>query len=171
MTQWAPQEAVHTPLLWWCLPNVYLLWNDCFIRQPRRSSFKRLLKKRTLRVRVTLVASETKHQAIAIVRLKRHDRHVSRFFNTPIRDRGFKVSVFKAWRRSEYSLACFAYCQEFCLRFWLSGAFNFILPKPFRAESEVCPTSDSDFYLWSDELCFAVDWAASVKYLIMPEVL
>ena len=44
------------------------------------------------------------------------------------------VLPFKAWNRSKYSHACFAYCQEFlpCPDFYLPGPFTFVFsPRSF----------------------------------------
>ena len=55
-------------------------------------------------------------------------------------------SLFKSCGRSEYSLACFACCEEFRLfNFCLLGSFNFTY---FQISSSVvCHNSDADFTL------------------------
>ena len=45
--------------------------------------------------------------------------------------KAIRGSLFEAWSRSEYSLACFTCCQEFyCTNVYLPALFNFIYCKP-----------------------------------------
>ena len=58
-----------------------------------------------------------------------------------------KILPFEAWGRSEYSLACFAHCQEFlpCPNFYLPGPFTFKHPPPPPLPTHPPPQSSPYF--------------------------
>ena len=59
-------------------------------------------------------------------------------------------SLLKAWNRSEYSLACFPDCQEFCLlfAFWPQLISS---PLPLPTWADVSHNSESDVCSWYDK--------------------